>query len=200
MEEAREGAEQRLDKLIIETERLYMRRLVRRDLKTIRGILCDKETMGSYEVALTEKEAKKWLKLQFKSYRRWGFGLWAVILKENGEFIGVCGLTYQTWRMEWRLVIGYVFRLDMRHKGYATEAARACKSYAFDVLNFDEVFSMIRDTNIPSQNVALRNGMTKTDGYERYYKDDYVPFFLYSVKKQPVDPQSEFIPKAGCVN
>lgn len=191
MEEARESAEQRVDKLIVESERLFMRRLARRDLKTIRGILCDKETMDPYERSFTEKEAKRWLKAQFKSYRKWGIGLWAVILKENGKFIGVCGLTYQTWKMEWRLVIGYVFRRDMRHKGYATEAARACKNYAFDVLNFDEVFSMIRDMNIPSQNVALRNGMTVIDCTERFYKDDYVPFFLYSVKKQPVDPSSE---------
>ena len=45
--------------------------------------------------------------------------------------------------------IGYLLRAEYWHKGYATEAAIACKEYAFNILNFDKVYSIIRDTNIP---------------------------------------------------
>ncbi|MCI8752887.1 MAG: GNAT family N-acetyltransferase, partial [Lachnospiraceae bacterium] len=54
-----------------------------------------------------------------------------------------------------------MFQKKYWHKGYATEATKACNKYAFNVLGVDEVYSIIRDNNIASQNVAERNGMVK---------------------------------------
>ena len=79
--------------------------------------------------------------------------------------IGQCGLTMQPWKDKEVLEIGYLFQRRYWHKGYATEAAKACKKYAFKILNADEVCSIIRDTNTPSQNVAVRNGMTVADSW-----------------------------------
>jgi [ribosomal protein S5]-alanine N-acetyltransferase len=73
--------------------------------------------------------------------------------------IGQCGLTMQGWREKDVLEIGYLFQKSYWYKGYATEAAIACKEYAFSVLNASSLYSIIRDTNIASQNVAVRNGM-----------------------------------------
>ena len=61
----------------------------------------------------------------------------------------------QPWKGGEVLEVGYLFERRHWHQGYATEAAKACKQYAFDVLQADEVCSIIRDTNIPSQQVAL---------------------------------------------
>lgn len=69
----------------------------------------------------------------------------------------------QPWKDNEVLEIGYLFQRRYWHKGYATEAARACKKYAFEILNAQEVCFIIRDTNIASQNVAVRKGMTVTD-------------------------------------
>ena len=93
-------------------------------------------------------------------YQKWDFGLWAVILKESDEMIGQCGLTMQPWKGGEALEIGYLFERIYWHNGYAIEAAKACKKYAFEILEANEVSSIIRDTNIASQNVAIRNGMT----------------------------------------
>ena len=62
-----------------------------------------------------------------------------------------------------------------------TEAARACKKYAFDVLRATEVCSIIRDTNIPSQNVAVRNGMKKKDTWIKHYRGMDMLHYRYVV-------------------
>ncbi|MEG2081584.1 MAG: GNAT family N-acetyltransferase, partial [Oscillospiraceae bacterium] len=80
------------------------------------------------------------------------------------------GLTLQDYNDEKVVEIGYLFQKAYWHNGYAIEAASACKEYAFSVLDVDEVFSIIRDSNIPSQNVAKRNGMKKIDTLVKYYR------------------------------
>ena len=135
--------------------------MTQEELDSLREILQDEETMVAYEGAFTEEETRKWLDWQRTLYREQGYGLWAVILKENKKMIGQCGLTMQTWKDQRVLEIGYLFNRSYWHKGYATEAAKVCKEYAFKILKAPEVCSIIRDTNIASQNVAIRNGMKK---------------------------------------
>ena len=68
--------------------------------------------------------------------------------------------------------------------GYATEAAKACKIYAFETLDTSEVCSIIRDTNIPSRRVAERNGMSVTDSWVKHYRGVDMPHLLYTVKRE----------------
>lgn len=84
--------------MIIETERLYLRKLMQNDFEALCGILQDDETMYAYEGAFSDEEVQEWLDRQLARYEKYGFGLWAVILKENGELIGQCGLTMQPWK------------------------------------------------------------------------------------------------------
>lgn len=149
--------------MILETERLYLREICQADIESLCKILQDEETMYAYEGAFSDQEVQEWLDRQIARYRKWNFGLWAVILKETDEMIGQCGLTMQPWKDNEVLEIGYLFKRAYWHKGYAFESAKACKKYAFEILNAREVCSIIRDTNIASQNVAIRNGMVLTD-------------------------------------
>lgn len=149
--------------MILETERLYLREICQADIESLCKILQDEETMYAYEGAFSDQEVQEWLDRQIARYRKWNFGLWAVILKETDEMIGQCGLTMQPWKDNEVLEIGYLFQRAYWHKGYAFESAKACKKYAFEILNAREVCSIIRDTNIASQNVAIRNGMVLTD-------------------------------------
>ena len=126
--------------------------------------------MYAYEGAFRDNEVQEWLDRQIARYQKWNFGLWAVILKATDTMIGQCGLTMQPWKEEEVLEIGYLFERLYWHKGYATEAAAACKKYAFEILNADEVCSIIRDTNIASQNVAMRNGITRMDTWTKHYR------------------------------
>ncbi len=165
--------------MIIETKRLYFRELEQSDFDSLCLILKDEKAMYAYEGAFNDSEAHEWLDRQIARYRKYGFGAWAVILKENNELIGQCGLTMQPWKDKELLEIGYLFQRRYWHNGYATEAAAACKKYAFEVLNADEVCSIIRDTNILSQNVAIRNGMVLKDQWVKHYRGVDMPHYRY---------------------
>lgn len=167
--------------MILETERLALREMQPSDFDALCRIMQDEQTMTAYEGAFSDAEVQAWLDRQLERYRTWGFGLWAVILKETGAMIGQCGLTMQPWKGQEVLEIGYLFERGYWHRGYATETARACKAYAFDVLNANEVCSIIRDTNTASQNVALRNGMQRADSWVKHYRGVDMPHGRYVV-------------------
>lgn len=167
----------------LETERLIMREMTHADLLSLCEIMKDENTMYAYEGAFSDAEVQEWLERQILRYQKWNFGLWAVVLKETGKMIGQCGLTMQPWKDDEVLEIGYLFNRNYWHKGYATEAAAACKQYAFDVLKAEEVCSIIRDTNIQSQNVALRNDMTLTDKWTKHYRGVDMPHYRFVVKR-----------------
>lgn len=169
--------------MILETERLYLREMKQSDFNSLCKIMQDKETMYAYEGAFSDTEVQEWLDRQIFRYQKWGFGLWAVIRKETDEMIGQCGLIMQPWKDREVLEIGYLFQRLFWHKGYAVEAAKACKKYAFEVLNADEVCSIIRDTNTASQNVAIRNGMIAVDSWTKHYRGVDMPHYRYVVSR-----------------
>ncbi|TDQ39819.1 GNAT family N-acetyltransferase [Aureibacillus halotolerans] len=169
---------------MIETKRLIIREMVQSDYDALCKILCDEEVMrAAYESAFNLEEAQNWLNRHLKRYEEYGFGLWAVVLKETNEMIGQCGLTMQGWREKEILEIGFLFQKAYWHKGYASEAAIACKEYAFSVLNANRVYSIIRDTNMAAQEVAVRNGMNNIDKDTKNFRNIDMEFLLYSVER-----------------
>lgn len=169
--------------MIFETERLYLREMNQLDYDSLCKILQDEDVMYAYEHPFTDTEVQEWLNNQMQRYHDYGFGLWAVVLKETGVMIGQCGLTMQNYKDKQLLEIGYLFQKAYWHKGYATEAAIACKEYAFNQLQADQVFSIIRETNMPSQNVAKRNGMTVCGYYIKHYYDINMPHLIFSAQQ-----------------
>ena len=167
--------------MILETERLYLREMNQSDFDSLCSILQDEDTMYAYEGAFSDDEVQEWLDKQIFRYQKWNFGLWAAVLKETDKMIGQCGLTMQQWKDQEVLEIGYLFERSHWHQGYATEAAKACKQYAFEKLNASEVCSIIRDSNTASQNVAMRNGMVMKDQWIKHYKGVDMPHYRYVV-------------------
>lgn len=154
---------------ILETERLILRKLTSQDQGNLSTILKDSEVMYAYEHAFSDEEVAEWLNRQRMRYAACGFGLWGVILKETNEFIGQCGITMQGWGDQEVPEIGYLFAKKYWHKGYAIEAAKACKELAFSFYGMEEVYSIIRDSNDPSKQVALRNGMLACGSMVKHY-------------------------------
>ena len=98
--------------------------------------------------------------------------------------IGQCGLTWQRIPGETVLEVGYLFNRAYWHCGYAAEAARACRDYAFETLRAEKVYSIIRDTNVASQNVAQRNGMTRVASFVKHYRGADMPHGVYCVQRR----------------
>jgi len=169
--------------MVLETKRLILREMTQADFPALCKILQDDDVMYAYEGAFDNNEVQRWLDNQIGRYNEYSFGLWAVILKETGIMIGQCGLTMQDYNGSKVMEVGYLFQKEYWHQGYASEAAIACKEYAFDKLNAKVVYSIIRDTNLPSQNVAIRNGMTCIDKFDKHYRGVDMPHFVFSVKK-----------------
>ena len=170
-------------KTILETPRLLLREMTTSDLPAICRVLQDEKTMYAYEHAFSDEEAQAWLNNQLRRYREDGFGLWAVVLKESGEIIGQCGITLQDVNGEWVPEVGYLFERAYWHRGFATEAAIACKEYAFNVLGLDTVYTIIRNNNIASQNVAKRNGMTVCGRIVKHYYGMDMPHLVYRAER-----------------
>ena len=94
-------------KQILETERVYLRQLTQADYEALSTLLQDEEVMYAYEHAFTPEEVQEWLDKQLKRYLEDGIGLWAIISKETGEFLGQAGLTCrkQTRNGNWKWAI-----------------------------------------------------------------------------------------------
>ena len=169
--------------MILETSRLTLRQLKQTDFDALAAILQDPQVMYAYEHAFSDGEVRQWLDRQLERYAQYGFGLWAVLEKASGELIGQCGVTMQDWNGRQAPEIGYHLRHDKWRQGFAAEAAIACKRYAFSTLGFSEVYSIIRENNLPSQHVALRNGMAVRGSFMKYYYGMSMLHYVFSVRR-----------------
>jgi RimJ/RimL family protein N-acetyltransferase len=166
-----------------QTERLILRPMAQADLGSVNAVLQDPLAMTAYEGAFTDAEVQAWLDKQLANYERDGHGLWAVVLRANGQMIGQCGLTWQNIDAHQRLEVGYLFRRDHWHSGYATEAASACRDWAFAQLDAREVWAQVRDINIASMNVAIRLGMVIRTRFLKHYRGVNMPHYGFTVNR-----------------
>ena len=170
--------------MITETPLLLLREMNEKDLPDLREILQDPVAMTAYEGAFDEAMVLDWLDRQLQRYARDGMGLWALVEKATGEMVGQCGLTWQDCGRGAPVPeVGYLLQRDAWHKGYATEGAIACRDHAFTALGFQEVYSIIRDNNLPSQAVARRNGMEVRGSFVKHYHGVDMPHLIFSVRR-----------------
>lgn len=178
-------------KEILQTRRLRLREMIKADFQNLCTILQDEKAMYAYEHAFSDEEVRDWLERQLERYRRDGFGLWVVERKDTGEFVGQAGLTWQETGRGQEIEIGYLFKRSAWHNGYATEAARGCKRYAFEQLGASRVVSIIRETNHASQQVARRLGMKPIGKMVKHYYHMDMPHLVFALEKEEADGVSE---------
>lgn len=143
---------------IIETKRLMLRELNVSDSKHFFDLNSDPEVLKytGDEPFLSISEAELFLK-NYTDYKVNGFGRWAVISKESGEFVGWCGLKLNE---EEFIDLGFRFYRKEWGKGYATESAKASLEYGFKNLNIDEIIGRASFENGASVKVLEKLGMS----------------------------------------
>ena len=150
---------------MIETERLILREYTFDDFDALYEILSDPETMQHYPAPFDEERTRGWITWNLENYEKYGFGLWAVVLKGTGEFIGDCGISIQNIDGEMLPEIGYHIHKRYWREGFGKEAARTARDWVFDHTDFDIVYSYMKYTNVGSYNTAIANGMKKVKEY-----------------------------------
>ena len=155
-------------KMILETERLFLREVTMGDFDALYAVLSDAEIMQHYPYTFDEERVRSWIERNMKRYTDDGFGLWAVCLKDTGEMIGDCGLTLQNIDGQMLPEIGYHIRKDQQRKGYAKEAAMAVRDWAFGNTEYPALYSYCKYTNVGSFKTAESIGMH----FEKEYEDE----------------------------
>ena len=155
-------------KMILETERLFLREMTMDDFDSMYAVLADPEIMQHYPYSFDEERVRSWIERNMKRYTDDGFGLWAVCLKDTGEMIGDCGLTLQNIEGQMLPEIGYHIRKDQQRKGYAKEAAMAVRDWAFGNTEYPALYSYCKYTNVGSFKTAESIGMH----FEKEYEDE----------------------------
>ncbi len=152
-------------KIVLETARLRLREYTEADFGALYAILSDPETMRHYPRPYDEAGTRRWLDWCFDSCAKHGFGLWAVDRKAEGDFIGDCGITLQHIDGEILPEIGYHIRRDCWRQGFAKEAARAVRDWAFRRTDFPALDSYMVSANAASTATALSIGMRRVKAF-----------------------------------
>ena len=144
----------------ISTSRLILRPWRDEDAEPFAALNADPVVMEHFPSLLSRVESDAMIDRIRGHFAREGFGLWAVEVPGVAPFIGFTGLSRPAW---WQEVVEIGWRLAPAHwgKGYATEAARAALDLAFGSLALDEVVSFVVPSNVRSQRVMDRLGMTR---------------------------------------
>lgn len=153
---------------IVETKRLYLRELSIDDAIDLSQVMCNAESMKYYPRAFTPNEVERWIQKNIDRYETFGYGLWGVVLKENGKLIGDCGLTIQNIDNELLPEIGFHINPAFCRNGYATEAGKATLSYCHAEYKLRQIYSYCNAENIPSRNTMVKIGM---EYHKSYYQD-----------------------------
>lgn len=153
---------------IIQTNRLLMRRWRESDREPFAALNGDPETLVYFPATLDRAASDAFIDVIESRFDLQGYGLWALEVRETGDFIGYTGLNAMPDGVPAAggMEIGWRLAKHAWHHGYATEAARAALEVAFDGVGLTEVWSMTAVANEPSIAVMRRLGMTEAGRFD----------------------------------
>src|SRR5262245_55994518 len=134
-------------KLILETSRLVLRELAPEDIDFVAEMLGHPEVMRFWPRPYSRAEAADWIRRHQERYASHGYGYWLAIDKQSGLRVGQAGVLVQQVEGVAETGLGYIIHQPFWRQGLATEAAVACRQYAFERLDKERVIALIRPEN-----------------------------------------------------
>ena len=145
---------------IIETPRLTLRYITSLDATALMPILGDEEVMRYSIIGVhNPKQIRQFIEQRLLSYLEYGFGLYALVHKQNGEMIGYSGFFIQSIEQHQEVEVGYRLAKKYWGQGLATEAGLAVIKYGRERFNFQRYICLIETENQRSIRVATKLGM-----------------------------------------
>lgn len=142
---------------ILETERTILREVTKDDAEFILDLLNQPSFIryiGDRNVRTIE-QARDYIESRFtESYRKFGFGMWAVESKKTKQTIGICGFVKRDSLPD--ADIGFAFLPQFEKKGYAFESASAALEYGKKVLNLNSVLAITSKDNESSAKLLAK--------------------------------------------
>jgi len=145
---------------VIETPRLRLRWLQHADAAFILELLTDPQfrtNVGDRGVHDLQSARRYIEEGPAASYHRFGFGLYAVELKDAGVTVGLCGLLRRDSHPD--VEIGFAMLPGARRRGYTFEAAAATLEFAFNELGLKRIVAITAPHNGISMHILQRLGM-----------------------------------------
>jgi len=146
---------------ITETERLKIISFGINDTDLLFQLTSNAEVMKFFPKILNHQETSEMICKIMEQYKKYGHCFWKLLLKSNEQFIGIAGLLHQNIEGQEETEISYRIIREHWNKGYATEAAQACREYAQNILDKKRLISLILSENIASIRVAQKLGAQK---------------------------------------
>ena len=163
-----------IDIPVIETARLRLTALSERHFDDYAAMLADPAStrwIGDGQ-PLDRTNAWRSLAMLIGHWQLRGYGMWALELKDTGEFIGRAGLMRpEGWP---DLELGWMLKPQFRHHGYATEAGSAILEFAWHALGSPRVISLVKIGNEASDRVAERLGGEHIDDMDFFGAHNHV--------------------------
>ncbi len=146
--------------LLLETDRLILRPWQESDvdhyMRLSKDIGYNSFCVPGQFFVENDEQAKAKISQRVNLFRERGLGKFPVFIREDGEFIGTCGLDPYLVDGNAEIELGYRLLLRQWSKGYATEAARAILRYGFEQLNLPRIIAFALPQNRASINVIER--------------------------------------------
>ena len=143
-----------------ETERMIFRPLVMSDLKDLYVLYRQADLMQyitgkprSYKITVSR------LISHIDEWRRFGFGLCAAILKENGQMIGRCGLQPLPTQKGLQGNIAWLYAREYWNQGLATEFALTMIPIGLKTYELSRIIASADHRNYASIRVMQKAGM-----------------------------------------
>lgn len=164
---------------ILKTDRTVLREVTEADLDELAALLADEDQMRFYPATRSREEARAWIERNLRLYRELGYGFWLMEGSEDGTFLGYCGIRPLTLDGVEETEMGWHTRKQVWGKGFATEAALACRDLAFDRFGIGRLVATVDPAHEASRRVATKIGMR----LEREAVLDGWPCVVYAVGK-----------------
>jgi len=171
--------------IYIETPRLLLRDWTLKDIEPFARLNSDSHVMKYFLKSLTKEESKEFLRRIKAEFSEYGYGLYAVERKDNGEFLGFTGFHNITFDVDFApgVEIGWRIIHEAWNKGYVTEAAIECLEYAKRNLVLDEIYSFTSALNKASERVMQKIGMHKVKEFHHPNVPEGNPLLLHVLYK-----------------